>query len=696
MRAFALLATLAVIGAFLTVLFALVDVTGDTAGFGLLVAASLLAATALSRALRVVHALLLGVVVFAIGLVWYLQSLPYQPELVPIVESNVELLTGQSLHQIRRADVWALAVTPAPVFVTWYLALRRWYGASVLVGTSTLGYFVLSNDAGTTVTLLGVVAAAGIVGFGDLDRRSGTTAGAEYVTLVLALMVIAPLLVTVVPGGAASPIDLGGGSGNASIESSLLTTEGQVRVVGDIQLSPEVRFTVESPEGHYWKSNTYDRYTGEGWVRTGGTSEYAPDRLASPSGPSRRLVQRFTVESSLSTLPAAWRPVRVGDGIAGRALVTDVGDIQVQDPLAEGTSYNVTSRVSAVGTEQLRTVSAPAPPALHERYTQLPDSTPERVAERTAQITQNADGPYESAVAIETWLEQNKEYSLSVDRPNENVADTFLFEMEQGYCTYYATTMVTMLRTQDVPARFATGYAPGEQVAPDRWVARGLDSHAWVEVYFEDVGWVTFDPTPSGPRETTERRRLQTARENNATNVDTAETLSQARSLAEQEVQNGTDQESRQRGPDPDVFQPNFRIQAGGEVLNSSEDEPSGGLPPREHIALGAVVLAGAAAGVRRSGLGRWTVRSARVRWQRRVDPATDVERAFTRLEILLERAYRPRRTGETVTEYIEDIDPPAAARRVVAIREQARYGEEVTVADADEAVARVDQLRGR
>jgi hypothetical protein len=80
--------------------------------------------------------------------------------------------------------------------------------------------------------------------------------------------------------------------------------------------------------------------------------------------------------------------------------------------------------------------------------------------------------------------------------------------MERGYCTYFATTMVAMLRSQGVPARFAVGYTPGEQVGEDRWLARGLDSHAWVEVYFSDVGWVRFDPTPAEPRREAERRQL--------------------------------------------------------------------------------------------------------------------------------------------------------------------------------------------
>src|SRR5699024_128288 len=115
----------------------------------------------------------------------------------------------------------------------------------------------------------------------------------------------------------------------------------------------------------------------------------------------------------------------------------------------------------------------------------------------------------------------SKNYSLDVDRPDGSIADSYLFEMNAGYCTYYATTMATMLRTQDIPARFVTGYTPGQRVARDEWVVRGLDSHAWVEVHFPETGWVRFDPTPAESRSAVEESNLENARAGNESNVDT-------------------------------------------------------------------------------------------------------------------------------------------------------------------------------
>jgi hypothetical protein len=85
--------------------------------------------------------------------------------------------------------------------------------------------------------------------------------------------------------------------------------------------------------------------------------------------------------------------------------------------------------------------------------------------------------------------------------------------MDEGYCEYFATAMVTMLRTQGIPARYAVGYSTGERVG-GTYQVRAMNAHAWVEVYFPDVGWVRFDPTPGGERLATQQDALEDAEPN--------------------------------------------------------------------------------------------------------------------------------------------------------------------------------------
>jgi transglutaminase-like putative cysteine protease len=58
--------------------------------------------------------------------------------------------------------------------------------------------------------------------------------------------------------------------------------------------------------------------------------------------------------------------------------------------------------------------------------------------------------------------------------------------------------MALMLRTLGIPARVAAGFTPGSYNADTKeYRVRDLDAHSWVDVWFEGIGWVPFDPTPS-------------------------------------------------------------------------------------------------------------------------------------------------------------------------------------------------------
>ena len=57
--------------------------------------------------------------------------------------------------------------------------------------------------------------------------------------------------------------------------------------------------------------------------------------------------------------------------------------------------------------------------------------------------------------------------------------------------------MALLLRMAGLPARVATGFTPGGySERHNAWIVRDTDAHAWVEVWFDEFGWVTLDPTP--------------------------------------------------------------------------------------------------------------------------------------------------------------------------------------------------------
>jgi protein-glutamine gamma-glutamyltransferase len=140
------------------------------------------------------------------------------------------------------------------------------------------------------------------------------------------------------------------------------------------------------------------------------------------------------------------------------------------------------------------------PPRIATIYLQLPRLDP-RVAQLARQVTASAGSNYTRAQAIERYLQTNFGYTLEL--PGLREADPlarFLFERKKGHCEYFASSMTMMLRTLGIPARVVNGFRGGEyNDLTNSYIVREKDAHSWVEAYFPEYGWVTFDPTPAGP-----------------------------------------------------------------------------------------------------------------------------------------------------------------------------------------------------
>jgi transglutaminase-like putative cysteine protease len=129
---------------------------------------------------------------------------------------------------------------------------------------------------------------------------------------------------------------------------------------------------------------------------------------------------------------------------------------------------------------------------------EVPDAVTERTRELAAELVAGRATAYDRALAIEQYLRQYT-YDLEVPEPPEEVseiADYFLFELQRGYCDYYATAFVVLARLAGLPTRFATGYTYGNWNPVDGvFVISEGDAHSWPEVYFPEAGWIPFEPT---------------------------------------------------------------------------------------------------------------------------------------------------------------------------------------------------------
>jgi protein-glutamine gamma-glutamyltransferase len=145
------------------------------------------------------------------------------------------------------------------------------------------------------------------------------------------------------------------------------------------------------------------------------------------------------------------------------------------------------------------------PPRVATLYLQLPHIDP-RVAALAQRITASADSNYARAREIENYLKKNYGYTLQL--PGGRTPDPlayFLFQRKKGHCEYFASSMTVMLRTLGIPARVVNGFRGGEyNDLTGSYIVREKNAHSWVEGYFPEFGWVTFDPTPASdaPMET--------------------------------------------------------------------------------------------------------------------------------------------------------------------------------------------------
>jgi len=264
-----------------------------------------------------------------------------------------------------------------------------------------------------------------------------------------------------------------------------------------------MRVQVDSPNtpdpgiNYRWRALTFVTYNGQGWLNPPQTDveRFAAGEIWDTTLAERRLLvqQRFEFLAgepywlyALAEPLTADRPYRVHTRIPG-----DVAGLDIR-----ARRYTVISALPNVSEAALRA----ALPVDQEQWAwalQLPDDLPPRLWDLAANLGQKQDTSYDQARAIESYL-RGFRYNLQVPTPppDRDVVDWFLFDLQEGYCDYYASSMVVLARMLGIPARLAIGYAAGTYEADNGWfLVSEADAHSWPELYFAGVGWVPFEPT---------------------------------------------------------------------------------------------------------------------------------------------------------------------------------------------------------
>lgn len=97
--------------------------------------------------------------------------------------------------------------------------------------------------------------------------------------------------------------------------------------------------------------------------------------------------------------------------------------------------------------------------------------------------------------ALELTKRIRKEFSYDAKATTVTTQVAEVLEHRRGVCQDFAHLMISCLRSLGLSARYVSGYVLN-QPAPGQAPMAGADaSHAWVEAWCPELGWVPFDPT---------------------------------------------------------------------------------------------------------------------------------------------------------------------------------------------------------
>lgn len=140
---------------------------------------------------------------------------------------------------------------------------------------------------------------------------------------------------------------------------------------------------------------------------------------------------------------------------------------------------------------------------VYENYTQTDEDTAALMQKLFWKDYQpESDGIYSAVSQVRTVLNQTVQYVEKPAAAPEGVdpVQWFLTKSKQGNAVLYASAATEALRVYGIPARYVEGYFLSEEqsvmAAGDPVSVTGQNAHAWVEVYFDGIGWLPVDVTP--------------------------------------------------------------------------------------------------------------------------------------------------------------------------------------------------------
>ena len=167
--------------------------------------------------------------------------------------------------------------------------------------------------------------------------------------------------------------------------------------------------------------------------------------------------------------------------------------------------YQFYSRIGIPTRDELEQIGAPPIDPAIEPYLQLPENLSPEFYALAQELRKDATNRVDIADAVLQYLSR---FAYTTDLEPTKLAaagadpiEAFLFESKRGHCEYFASSFALLARAAGVPTRVVNGFLGARyNELGEYYSIRQAEAHSWVEVYFDDLGWVVFDPTPPSGR----------------------------------------------------------------------------------------------------------------------------------------------------------------------------------------------------
>jgi transglutaminase-like putative cysteine protease len=284
---------------------------------------------------------------------------------------------------------------------------------------------------------------------------------------------------------------------------------GEIKLDGSPVMMVRVlnREIADVPYPVYWRGVALDEFDGESW--RSGSAGYriykpGPDGRVTlgrgAAGERGDILEQEIITEPLDTDVLFSANVPLGFGSVPGGRVAAVNDsYSLHDRVSYRIKYYAVSDIGAPSPGELRDEDSGYPDGM-DAYLKLP-RLGSRVKELALEITSSEGSAYDKALSIKRYLLTNYSYTRTLEPGSQGFPiEDFLFASKEGHCEYFATAMAVLLREAGIPSRVVNGFIGGTPNEHGNFfLVRESDAHSWVEVYFPEHGWVTFDPTPEGP-----------------------------------------------------------------------------------------------------------------------------------------------------------------------------------------------------